>query len=60
VVAAEATAAATTTAEAAAPALAHHEVETSFLLASATGLATDAAAETNAGEAVLTRLPLQK
>jgi hypothetical protein len=60
VVAAEATAAATTTAEVAAPALAHHEVETSLLLASATGLATDAVAETSAEEAALTRLPLLK
>jgi hypothetical protein len=57
VAAAEATVAAITIAEAVVPALAHHVAEISFLLASATGLATDDGAETSAGDLAVKRLP---
>ena len=54
----EATVAATTTAEVVVPALAHRVVEISLLLAIATGLVTDAEAETSAEDLAVTRLPL--
>jgi len=58
VAAVEATVAATTTAEVVVPALAHRVVEISLLLAIATGLVTDAEAETSAEDLAVTRLPL--